>query len=89
MTALVDSNEEQITQSCMAWPGGQGIRGREPNNAVKLVEREAERTDAEHTNILRWEEDGGQAIEHGDQADKRNNQPRALPATEESGSLPL
>ena len=59
---------------------------------VELVEREAELTEAEHTNILRWEDDGGQAIEYRDRADrftpepaKRNNQPIARPATKDLG----
>lgn len=53
----------------------------------ELVEPEVERTNLEHTNILRWEDDGGQAIECGHpayyskpQVTRRNNEPMILPA---------
>lgn len=56
----------------------------------ELVEREVERTNLEHTDILRWEDDGGQAIEYRVPADRlnpepagQNKQPITLPATRE------
>ncbi len=55
-----------------------------------LVAPQVERTNFEHTNILRWEDDGGQAIEYRHPADRSkpeavrgNNQPITLPAKEE------
>lgn len=61
---------------------------------VELVEREAELAESEHTNILRWEDDGGQAIEYGDRPDRlnpepaqRNNQAMALPSMGKKDSL--
>lgn len=56
----------------------------------ELVEREVERTNLEHTDILRWEDDGGQAIEYGHpayssepQVPRRNNHTMILPAKAE------
>ena len=39
------------------------IHDKDSNKMAALVERESEGAEAEHTNILRWEDDGGQAIE--------------------------
>jgi len=57
---------------------------------AELAERQAERTNLEHANILRWEDDGGQAIEHEHPADHStlevalgSDQPMTLPAKEE------
>jgi len=59
---------------------------------VELTEPRVERANPEHTNILRWEDDGGQAIEYRQPADhpepevtrRSNNQPMTLPAKEGS-----
>jgi hypothetical protein len=42
---------------------------------VELVETQLERTNLEHANILRWEDDGGQAIEYRDRTDRFNPEP--------------
>lgn len=48
---------------------------------VELAETQVERNNLERTNILRWEDDGGRAIEYRDRTDgfspepaKRNDQ---------------
>lgn len=64
------------------------VHDNEPIKMLGLVERKAEQPEAERTNILRWEDDGGYAIECTDRADrfapelaKRNNQQVAASAT--------
>jgi hypothetical protein len=67
------------------------IHDKGANNMVELAEPQVGRTNLEHRNILRWEDDGGQGIEYGPAADhsnsevaRRNNQSTTLPAKEES-----
>lgn len=59
-----------------------------------LAQKPAERTDLEHTDLLRWEDDGGQAIEHKHPANHStvpvalgNYEPLTLPAIAELEGL--
>jgi hypothetical protein len=65
MTASVAREQEQIMQSWITPFHRDRFSGKGSNNMVELVEPEVERTDLEHTNILRWEDDGGPAIGYG------------------------
>jgi hypothetical protein len=58
---------------------------------VELAEPQVERTNLEHTSILRWEDDGGQVIEYTHPAGlsnsavaRRGNQPTTTPEKDRS-----
>jgi hypothetical protein len=68
------------------------IYDKDLNKMAKLVKAQLQGVSLEQTNILRWEDDGGQAIESREAADRldrepdsRNKQPIALPSIEELG----
>ena len=62
MTASAVRKREQVLDDAL---DRQPIDDKELDNMAELAGPQVEGTDLEHTNILRWKDDGGQAIDYG------------------------